>query len=237
MSKLILWDPAKYDAWYETPLGSLSDRLEKGLVYSMVGATPGERVLDVGCGTGNYTLDLARKGCVVTGVDSSKEMLALARLKADDRGLDAAFHVADACALPFQDNFFDLIISVGLLCFLKYPEKALTEMNRVLMPEGRIVIGVLNSRSPWALFRRIKGLFKDTVYNQARFISPTELEGLMRRNGFAVKDVETCLFFLPINWSPYLKLALSHERLGKAMMPGTGAFLATCAVKAGYKRL
>lgn len=226
-----LWDPKEYDAWYETALGSLSDRLEKELVFSMFVVKSGEIALDVGCGTGNYTIELARKGTKVIGIDRSKEMLGCAREKSEKIGFNIPFQVADAQMLPFQDNSFDLIVSNGLLCFLKEPEKTLMEMNRVLKPGGRLVVGVLNRWSPWALFRRIKGLFKDTIYNQAHFISPPELEELLKQAGFKVESTRTCLFFFPINNKVYLNIAARFERLDRVVMPRMGAFLAVSAVK------
>ena len=225
------WNPEKYDVWYKTSLGALSDKLEKELVFSLFEIKHGDAVLDVGCGTGNYTIELAKRGADVVGVDSSEEMLIWARQKAQGERLKVNFQVADALNLPFPDESFDLILSNGLLCFLKEPEKALMEMHRVLKPGGGLAVGVLNKWSPWAFFRRIKGLYKDTIYNQAYFISPPELEGLIRRAGFDVKETRTCLFFFPINNRVYLKIAEKFERLDRRLIPKTGAFLAVSAVK------
>jgi ubiquinone/menaquinone biosynthesis C-methylase UbiE len=225
------WNPEEYDTWYETPLGSLSDRLEKELVFSLIGIKHGDAVLDVGCGTGNYTIELAKLGADVIGIDSSEEMLDRARVKAQKADGKASFQVADAMNLPFPDSSFDAVLSNGLLCFLKEPEKALLEMHRVLKPGGRLVVGVLNMWSPWALFRRIKGIFKDTIYNQAHFISPPELEGLIGGVGFDIKETRTCLFFFPINNRVYLKIAEQFERLDRRLIPKTGAFVAVSAVK------
>ncbi|MDO8445733.1 MAG: methyltransferase domain-containing protein [Deltaproteobacteria bacterium] len=225
------WNPQEYDAWYETPLGILSDRLEKELVFSLIDIKPGERVLDIGCGTGNYTVEVAKRVADVIGIDSSEEMLGWARIKAQKADIKASFKAADAMNLPFPDSSFDAVLSNGLLCFLKEPEKALMEMRRVLKPGGRLVVGVLNRWSLWALFRRVKGLIKDTIYNQAHFISPPELEGLIRGAGFHVKEARTCLFFFPVNNRVYLKIAEPFERLDRVLIPRTGAFLAISAVK------
>lgn len=225
------WNPEEYDAWYETPLGILSDRLEKRLVFSLIEIKQGA-ALDVGCGTGNYTIELEKRGADAIGIDSSEEMVAYARIKATKANIETSFHAADAMNLPFPDSTFDTVISNGLLCFLKEPEKALMEMRRVLKPGGRLVVGVLNRWSPWALFRRVKGLFKDTIYNQAHFISPPELERLIREAGFDLKETRTCLFFFPVNCKLYLRLAEPFERLDRAVIPKMGAFLAASAVKA-----
>lgn len=225
------WNPQEYDAWYDTPLGMVSDRLEKELIFSLLGDIENEAVLDVGCGTGNYTIELVKRGANVVGVDRSEDMLALARQKGQGEGLKVNFQAADAMNLPYPDSSFDMVISNGLLCFLKEPEKALMEMHRVLKPGGRLVVSVLNKWSPWALFRRIKGIFKDTIYSQARFISSPELEGMLKRAGFDVKDDKTCLFFFPINCKLYLKLAEPFERLDMVVTPRMGAFLAASAIK------
>ncbi|MBM2839080.1 MAG: ubiquinone biosynthesis protein UbiE [Deltaproteobacteria bacterium] len=225
------WNPEEYDAWYKTSLGALSDKLEKELVFSLIEIKHGDAVLDAGCGTGNYTIELAKRGADVVGIDSSEEMLDWARVKDQKAGTKASFQAADALNLPFPDSSFDAVMSNGLLCFLKEPEKALIEMLRVLKPGGRLVVGVLNKWSPWALFRRIKGLFKDTIYNQAYYISPPELEGLIRGVGFDVKETRTCLFFFPINNRVYLKIAEQFERLDRRLIPKTGAFLAVSAIK------
>lgn len=225
------WNPEEYDAWYKTSLGALSDKLEKELVFSLIEIKHGDAVLDVGCGTGNYTIELAKRGADVIGIDSSEEMVGWARRKAEGERLKVFFQVSDAIKLSFPDDSFDLIVSNGLLCFLKEPEKALKEMHRVLKPGGRLVVGVLNRWSPWSFFRRLKGVFKETIYNQAYFISPPELEGLIRGVGFDVKETRTCLFFFPINNRVYLKIAERFERLDRRLLPKTGAFLAASAVK------
>ena len=231
------WNPEAYDAWYETPLGRLSDRLEKDLIFSIAGVKGGEKALDLGCGTGIYTIELARRGAIATGVDSSKEMLNWAGAKASQarqtrkERLAVEFVCADALTLPFPDDCFDLIMSVNLLCFIREREKALLEMRRVLKPGGRLIVGVLNKWSPWAAFRRIKGLFKDTVYNRVEFISPLELELSLVRAGFNVKELKTCLFFFPIDCRMYLKFAMPFERLGGIATPRLGAFLAASAIK------
>lgn len=138
------WNPDAYDAWYETPLGAVSGRLEKELILSMAGVKKGEKALDAGCGTGIYSIELARRRAITTGIDSSGEMLDWAGAKARKEGLTVEFVSTDALSLPFFDDYFDIVLSVDLLCFVKEREKALLEMRRVLRPGGRLIVGVLN---------------------------------------------------------------------------------------------
>jgi len=97
---------AAYDGWYDTPLGQVSDRLEKDLVYRLADPRPGERALDVGTGTGHWACDLADRGLEVTGIDASESMLRAARTK-DCR---VTWKRADVEAMPVADGAFDLVL-------------------------------------------------------------------------------------------------------------------------------
>lgn len=227
-----LWDPQAYDAWYETPLGKTSNRLEGELVFSMASVREGEKALDAGCGTGLYSVELARRGAIVTAMDASPGMLDRAKVKAGNAGLEIDLVKADALKIPFPGRHFDLALSVCMLCFVKERDAALLELKRVLKPGGRIVIALLNRWSPWACLRRVKGVFKETTYNRAEFISPRGIESSLEKAGFKDIKVMTCLFFLPINSAPYLAFSEAHERIGRKFFPKAGAFLVAVAIKA-----
>ena len=96
--------------------------------------------LDVGCGTGFLTFELAARGHRVTGVDFAPAMLAEARRKAAARGLAVTLQEADAEQLPFAPARFDLVVSRHLLWTLPHPEAAIGEWIRVLRPNGRLVV-------------------------------------------------------------------------------------------------
>jgi SAM-dependent methyltransferase len=100
----------------------------------------GERVVDVGCGTGNASLLAAARGARVTGVDPAERLLAVARTLAEERGLDATFVSGEAAALPVGDCEADLVLSVFGVIFASYPVAAAAELARVAGPAGRIVL-------------------------------------------------------------------------------------------------
>jgi len=95
------WDPQKYDAWYETPLGKTADRLERETVFSMAGVKTGEKALDAGCGTGTYSIELAKRGARVTALDASSEMIERARDNTEKAGASVDFIKADALKIPY----------------------------------------------------------------------------------------------------------------------------------------
>jgi ubiquinone/menaquinone biosynthesis C-methylase UbiE len=96
--------------------------------------------LDVGCGTGFLSFELAARGHRVTGIDFAPAMLAEARRKAAESGASIRFEEADAEHLPFPPGSFDLVISRHLLWTLPHPEAAIGEWVRVLRPGGRLAV-------------------------------------------------------------------------------------------------
>ena len=104
---------------------------------------PGERALDLCCGTGDITFALARAGADVTGLDFSNAMLAVARERADRYSEEIPclrFRQGDAQNLPFEENSFD-IVTVGYgLRNLPHWDRGLREMHRVTKPGGRLLV-------------------------------------------------------------------------------------------------
>jgi SAM-dependent methyltransferase len=98
----------------------------------------GQRVLDVGCGTGVVALAAARTGAHVVGLDLTPELLAHAKENAALAGVGIEWHEGDAEALPFADATFDVVLSQFGHMFAPRPEVATAEMLRVLKPGGRI---------------------------------------------------------------------------------------------------
>lgn len=98
----------------------------------------GQRVLDVGCGTGVVAITAARRGAKVSGLDLTPDLVGLARHNASVAGVDVDFSEGDVEALPYPDASFDVVLSQFGHIFAPRPAVALREMLRVLKAGGRI---------------------------------------------------------------------------------------------------
>ncbi len=112
--------------------------------FSLGRLSPGERVLDVGCGAGTDSLVAAQMVAPdgsVTGIDMTEEMLAKARASAREMGAEnAGFVLGEAEDLPFADKAFDVVISNGVIDLVPDKEAVFGEIDRVLRPGGRLQI-------------------------------------------------------------------------------------------------
>ena len=102
--------------------------------------TPGLKVLDVACGTGNTAIPAARKGAQVTGIDIAPNLLSQARDRAGAEGLQITFQEGDAEELPFPDGEFDLVMSMFGAMFAMRPERVASELARVCRRGGKIAM-------------------------------------------------------------------------------------------------
>jgi len=136
-------DAGAYDAWYDTPRGAWIGDIEFWLLRRQLQPEAGERLLDVGCGTGYFTRRFADQCrlCVV-GIDRDLRWLAFAR---DRGGRAERYCLGHAEALPFADRSFDYTVSVAALCFVADQRSALREILRVT--RKRFAVGLLNRRS------------------------------------------------------------------------------------------
>lgn len=135
-----------FDAFKETqkqawknfgPLEAITTPCAAKLV-KRAGVRPGQRVLDVACGTGVVSVTAARIGAKVTGLDLTPELLERARENSRIAGVEVDWHEGDVEKLPFADAAFDVVLSEFGHIFAPRPEVALGEMLRVLKPGGTI---------------------------------------------------------------------------------------------------
>ena len=203
-----------YDRWYESKLGEFVDKVETELAFSLFEPVHGMKILDVGCGTGNFSMKLAEKGCEVVGIDVSEKMLNEARKKVAEKGLNIKFYNMDVCNMSFSDEKFDGVFSMAAFEFIKEPEKAYKEMYRVLKQNEYLLIGTINRESKWGEFYISKSLRGDSIFKYADFKSSDDLKSW---NGREIVDSGECLFIPPdveennINMEYEKKLSCSEK--------------------------
>ena len=186
---------------------------------------PGERVLDAGCGTGEYSLVLAGAGFTVTGVDYSPGMLTRARTKiAKAPQGSLSFHQADLDKpLPFPDGSFDHVISISVVSFTPRPAFTCSELARVLKPDGFLLLvvvtreaerqkplQVIKNRLTYLQNRSVLKTVLVTIkalveHIAARgYLSQDEVTGLVRKVGLKTVSVY-----------PFARFTLLAEKSGK----------------------
>lgn len=150
---------------------------------------PGERVLEVGCGTGEIAVRAkARTGPTgsVAGIDPSPEIITVARQKAARANLDIDYRVAGAEALPFADATFDVVLSSLMMHHLPEDVKprALAEIRRVLKPSGRLL--VVDFTEPTSRLGRLQPVW---LVHRRLPSDVRDLPELLEAAGFAAVEV------------------------------------------------
>jgi SAM-dependent methyltransferase len=200
------------------------------VVVERAAPTAGERVVDVGCGTGNAALLAAERGARVTGVDPAPRLLEVARTRAAAGGLDATFALGDAAALPLADGEADLVLSVFGVIFAADPRAAAGEMARVTAPGGRIVLsawipsGAIHEATRVAGETVRKALGAPAGPPPFPWHERDALAGLLGPHGFAVSVDEERLAFTAASPRAYVAEQADHPLAvaGRAVLAPLG---------------
>lgn len=178
------WDAKLYNAKHDFVWKYGSE------VVSLLSPKPGERILDLGCGTGHLTAQIAESGAEVTGVDRSADMVAAARTEYPN----LRFEISDARKLAFRDEF-DAVFSNATLHWIHEPELVLQGIWKALRPGGRFVAelgGKGNIRAMQDAFDRALVELGAGNAGEVRpwyYPSVSEYATLAERNGFEVRFI------------------------------------------------
>jgi len=144
--------------WMAGDFGQIAKQIETGAqeFIDRLELKPGDRVLDVACGSGNLSIPAARAGAIVTGVDIAPNLLEQGRARASAENLTIKFDEGDAESLPYDAAAFDVVVSMFGAMFAPRPELVASELVRVCRPGGRIAM------ANWTPEGHIGQMFKAT---------------------------------------------------------------------------
>ncbi len=158
----------------------------KAHLLSLLQPRVGARLLDVGCGAGEMLAAAVARGLSAVGLDVSDVAVEAAR----QRVPEAECVVGVAEELPFGDASFDYVSCMGSLEHFADLGRSLSEMMRVVRPDGRLLILVPNSRHYWMpVLRTVRAIFPQLSQPVERHASRQEWEELLRRHGLEVISV------------------------------------------------
>lgn len=180
---------------WATPAGILRVKRRVNEILKKIGDANGAKVLELGCGTGIFTEQLAMRGIDITAFDISLDLLGLAKEKQCVNKILAA----DAEFLPFRDESFDFVVGVSVLHHLDI-ERSLREIRRVLKPGGKVILSEPNMANPQIFLQKNIGWFKkltgDTPSETAFFRWRTKCN--LQRNGFEEVNIRPFEFLHPL---------------------------------------
>lgn len=213
-------DPAMAESFdakrFGGPIGQILLEDQERVLTQFLGDVSGRRILDLGTGTGRAAIALARRGALVTGVDASSQMLAVARARSRDAGLSIEFVEGDAHALTFADRAFDSAVCLRLLMHVPDWRKAVAELCRVT---GRRLVfdypALASTAALQAAWRRAVSTIGVNVESY-RVFSAGAVARELRRNGFRIAASHK-QFVLPIALHKALGSAAFTRRVESAM--------------------
>lgn len=201
-------EASEYDTWYQSNLGKFVDQVETELAFSLFKPEGEMKILDVGCGTGNFSIKLAEMGCKVIGIDKSEKMLEEAKRKAEMKGLNIEFLNMDVYDIELSDESFDGVFSMAAFEFIKRPKKAYDEMYRVLKKGGSLLIGTINRDSKWGELYMSEPFQENSVFKYADFKSMDDMESWDSEN---IVTSGEALFLPPNTEEENVSLELDKE--------------------------
>jgi len=217
------WDETEFLSILKTGLNPARTGFIERELRAHFGTLDGLRVLDVGCGGGLLSEELAGLGCVVTGIDPSRESLEAARAHAAEGGLAVEYVPGVAAALPAGDDEFDVVVCCDVLEHVDDVGAAVREAARVLRPGGLYLYDTINRtlRSKLVMIKlfqewRVTAFMEPNVHDHGMFIRPAELEGALRAAGL---DPEGIVGIAPAV-APPRAIALMRARVRGRMTYG-----------------
>jgi SAM-dependent methyltransferase len=213
------------------------------VVVEQAAPREGERVVDVGCGTGNAALLAAERGATVTGVDPAQRLLDVGAAAAAERGLNANFVLGEAADIPLEDNGADLVLSVFGVIFAPDPEAAAAEIDRVTSPKGRVLLAAWVPAGPISQAVRLTRQTVAEIRDQPPPSPPfpwhelESLSSLFGPHGFSASLTEHSLAFHAPSVDEFMRIEGENHPIAIAARPVLEAAGRADEVRDGMRRI
>jgi 2-polyprenyl-3-methyl-5-hydroxy-6-metoxy-1,4-benzoquinol methylase len=175
------------DLWQRLPAELEPPGLNLRLEHLRAGVCPGDRALDLGCGDGLFTEELARTGAAATGADVAQA--ALDRARARHPQLDFRLAQIDG-PLPFDDGSFDVVWASEVIEHVADTARWLSELRRVMSPGGRLLLTTPNHPRAFLLVRGIER-YSNPLSDHLHLYTRHSMHGLLNEFGFEPVQVRT----------------------------------------------
>lgn len=213
-------DPAMAEAFdtlrFSGPIGRLIAETQERVIASFLAPVAGQTMLDVGTGTGRAALALAVRGALVTGVDASAEMLAVAERRAAAAGIDVTFAQGDAHGLAFPDGSFDAVICLRVLMHTPDWRQSLAELCRVARDRVVFDYPALSSAAALQAVTRHVAHALGARVEAYRVFSDRAVRAALGASGFRIVETHR-QFVLPIAVHKRLSSGPATERIERAL--------------------
>ena len=189
-------DSKEYDDRWVKKGGEYTNKSQIEIVKELTSTWKNQNLLEIGCGSGRFSVILAKSNPNMIFMDLSEAMLEITLQKAghNHKGLNASVY-----KIPLPSNSIDAVLSINVLNHIEDLEKALSEINRVLMDEGELVINFANLFSYYFLAGLLVNLQQKSLGRQvySRWVKPSVFFNLMKNSGFEIVE-QVGNVFVPI---------------------------------------
>ncbi len=184
----------RYDAWYDSEEGMPIYQSELLCLNSLIDDVSSP-MLEIGVGTGRFAMNFPD----IIGVDPSPNALKIAR----GRGIKTLQATGEE--LPFFNETFKYILIIVTLCFVEDPLSVLKEANRVLMPSGSVIIGIVPKDSPWGIYYEKRKKEGHPFYKYAKFYTLGDVENYLELTAMKISRISSTLLQRP-DWPHRIEL-------------------------------
>ena len=207
------------DKRFSSIAGKYSDLVHKEIVLGFNNSWKNKRILDVCCGTGRFSIEVAKKGATVISLDFSREMLNILNQKASTLQLSNDIHpvLMDAHKMMFLDDTFDGCICITAIQLIIDYENVLQEISRVLKPNGFLIMNFPNMLGfyfPIAAYVNIthKAIQKDV---HSKWFTLRKIKKVFSSVGLEMTDVKGCLYFPTYTPRPLFEVFKKIDKISR----------------------